>query len=180
MLIDTQVNAPAPGLPAIGLHVESLAKCQRATSHGGVVPADILPKGWSAASGLIAFSLLDCDSPGFKADIALTLPTPLPAGSKLMKISRGTDGKTRVSEIATATITGNVVRYSVTDGGELDEDGQVNASMVDPVVLARPASVDPTVPDVQSVPVNNPLVLSLAALLMAVCAAAIPNRRRRR
>lgn len=181
VLIDRQLDAPGAGTPAVGLNVKAVAQCRQVTSHAGTVPAGLLPKDQVAASGLIAFSLLDCDRPGFDAKIQLTLPAPLAKGSKLMKVSTGPDGKPVATEIMTAAFAGNVVTYSVTDGGPLDEDGQRNAAIMDPVVVAAPAEVTPPVTPpsgMQPVPVGHPLMLSLAGLLMAGWAARAQRRRR--
>ncbi|QIL83549.1 hypothetical protein G7047_29110 [Diaphorobacter sp. HDW4A] len=168
VLIDAQLPSPGAGLPGIGLNVQSLTSCKQVTSSGGAVPAGLLPEGQKAVSGLIAFSLLDCATPGFEASIVLTLPAPPPTGSKLMKVSTDANGKKIATEITHAILTGNTVSYRVTDGGALDEDGLVNAAIIDPVLIASPAAIvtPPITPTVQPVPVDHPLMLALVALLV--------------
>ena len=106
------------------------------------------------------------------------MPADLPANSRVMKVHTAADGKRQVSEIAGASMAGGVVRYTVTDGGPLDEDGLVNGAIVDPVLVAVPADV--VVPPSQAatpVPTNQPLALLLVSMLL-MAGAALARRQR--
>ena len=165
VLIDKQL--PTPGLPTVGLNVKAFASCESVNSGANAAPADLLPRTLQAATGLISFNLANCSAAGLEALVQLTLPSAPSAGSKVLKVSKGANGKWGATEITNASISGNTVSYRVTDGGPLDEDGKVNAAIVDPVMVASPAAVPPPPVNTTPVPVNNPLALMLVAMLMA-------------
>ena len=166
-VLTSQLVSPGAGLPKVGLDVKSLATCQQTNASAAPVPADLLPRTLQAATGLISFNLANCSAAGLEALVQLTLPSAPPAGSKVLKVSKGANGKWVTTEITDASISGNTVSYRVIDGGPLDEDGKVNAAIVDPVMVASPAAVPPPPVNTTPVPVNNPLALMLVAMLMA-------------
>lgn len=177
-LIDTQLPTPGGNLPAMGLNIQAATRCDQSNASISAVPAGLLPAGLQAASGVLSFTLSGCDHAGFSAQVRLELPSDLPANSRVMKVHTAADGQTVVSEIAGASIAGGAVRYSVTDGGPLDEDGLVNGTIVDPVLVAVPADV--VVPPSQAatpVPTNQPLALLLVSMLL-MAGAALARRQR--
>lgn len=166
-LIDTQLPTPGGNLPAMGLNIQAATRCDQSNASVSAVPA-----------GLLSFTLSSCDHEGVSAQVRLELPADLPANSRVMKVHTAADGQTVVSEIAGASIAGGIVRYSVTDGGPLDEDGLVNGAIVDPVLVAVPADVVvPPSPAARPVPANQPLALLLLSLLL-MAGAAVARRRR--
>lgn len=60
--------------------------------------------------------------------MTLTLPSAIPANSKLYKIT-----STGYTEISEAIINGNTVSFEIKDGGSLDADGLENREILDPV-----------------------------------------------
>lgn len=87
-------------------------------------PADtMLPYGAAAFSVEVA-------RPGDAVTITLTAPRPFTTVLK-----SGVDGWSEV-EGATFSDNGTTVTYTLTDGGDLDEDGEANGIIVDPVALA--------------------------------------------
>lgn len=164
VLIDTQLTSQEVGVPGIRLNVTSTAQCTGVLSTLGAAPRDVLPAGMSAATGLVSFTLNNCSKAGLTAKVTLSLPTEVPAGAKLLKITQNAKGHKEVVEIPSAVIVGNTVSYAITDGGPLDEDGTLNAAIVDPVVVAAPAATSPR--SVSDIPVNQPLALLLASGLI--------------
>lgn len=65
---------------------------------------------------------------GQKITMTLTMPSAIPANSKLYKIT-----STGYIEIPATIINGNTVSFSITDGGTLDADKTANGTIVDPV-----------------------------------------------
>ena len=136
-----------------------------------------------AASGLVSFAIADCNQQGFSAQVKLTLPKELPANSRVMKVSTGADGKPVATDITgQASISGNAVSYTITDGGALDEDGKTNGAILDPVLVATPAAVDPDpnpgTDQPTPVPVGHPVALLLASALLAGAAGWRQRRKR--
>ncbi|MFW7413745.1 choice-of-anchor U domain-containing protein [Demequina sp. SO4-18] len=77
---------------------------------------------------------VDVPGPGDSVEITLTAPRPF---TTLLKSTDGVWG-----EVGDATFSddGTTVTYTLTDGGELDEDGEANGLIVDPVALAVQAT----------------------------------------
>ena len=187
ILIEQSLPSPANGLPAVALRIQSTDTCQQADASTAPVPDGLLPASLKASTGLVSFTLANCSKPGLSAQVSLTLPAPLPANAQAMKVSTGADGKKTASPLTGATIVGNILSYTVTDGGPLDEDGQINAAIVDPVLVAVPAAVDPNPVDPKPpvgatptpVPANHPLALLLVTALLGLAAAVWGKRHSR-
>lgn len=79
----------------------------------------------------LAFTLTSC-SVGETIAIEVDLGIEIPDGYRVYKV-----GETW-REIRGATIAGSIVRYTVTDGGPYDADGEANGVIVDPVTAALP------------------------------------------
>ncbi len=77
---------------------------------------------------------VEVPEPGDSVTITLTAPRPF---NTLLKTTNGA-----WSEVGGATFSngGTTVTYTLTDGGELDEDGEANGFIVDPVALAVQAT----------------------------------------
>ncbi|EED36770.1 thrombospondin type 3 repeat family protein [Luminiphilus syltensis NOR5-1B] len=94
----------------------------------------------------LAFTIEGCGSP---VEVIAQFGDPLPDGSVAYKVSAGGVW----SEIPGAVVSGNSVRYTVTDGGPLDSDGVANGTIVDPVATAVPSATNPTTPGAPARPV---------------------------
>ena len=93
-----------------------------------------LPAGYEFPDGLVNYQVIGV-APGGTATVKVTFPSGIPAGSKVYKV--GTAG---FQEFAGATIQGNTVTLTLTDGGAGDRDGLVNGIIVDPVGVAAPVA----------------------------------------
>lgn len=97
--------------------------------------------GFKYPFGILSFTL-NCKSPGDTAKITKHYYTDIvPDDAVLRKYNSRLNTHSQISDatIVGTTVQGKkalVVSYSVTDGGPLDEDGEANAIIVDPVGLA--------------------------------------------
>ncbi len=102
--------------------------------------------------GLFSFTIIGL-TPGETVIVTITLPTPLPAGSQYWKCINGLHWVNGTSFLG-SNDGDNVITLTLTDGGPLDADEQLNGTIVDPggpalpvlgaTVPAHPAS--PTLP----------------------------------
>ena len=93
-----------------------------------------IPSEYEFPDGLVSYQVIGV-VPGGTATVKVTFPSGIPAGSKVYKV--GTAG---FQEFAGATIQGNTVTLTLTDGGAGDRDGLVNGIIVDPVGVAVPVA----------------------------------------
>jgi VCBS repeat-containing protein len=93
-----------------------------------------MPAGYEFPDGLVSYQVIGV-APGGTATVKITFPSGIPAGSKVYKV--GTAG---FQEFAGATIQGNTVTLTLTDGGAGDRDGLVNGIIVDPIGVAVPTA----------------------------------------
>jgi len=116
--------------------------------------------------GVVKFDADSCN-PGATVVVTMDYGVIIPAGSTFWKLN-----STEWREITGATINGSIVTYSITDGGENDEDGKVNGRFVDPAGVAIPAGsgIWPGAGAALLIPVNNPLTLLFMALGVALMA----------
>ena len=101
--------------------------------------------GYSYPLGLVGFNLTGCDTGG-TATITLTFTGSYnPSNTTVRKYNTTTNAYTTLTQsnsnlsLSTTTLNNNQalqVTYTITDGGLLDQDGQVNGSIVDPVGIA--------------------------------------------
>lgn len=96
------------------------------------------PSGHAFPQGMFEFTAGGCDVQG-TVQVTLTYPTPVPANAVLMKYSPNATPRW-YPVAATINTTTNQVSYSVTDGGQGDDDGAKNGVIVDPVALAVPVA----------------------------------------
>jgi hypothetical protein len=151
-------TTPPPAGTLIPLIAQSSLTIASSTGGGGPIPSDCssfesasllapsaintstLPDGVTIVGGL-NFSLA-CSSGG-QTGIDYALGTTIPYTSKLLvyKYDLATHQLTDITSriaISSQTIDGRlrtVISYNITDGGELDEDGQINGVITDPVVI---------------------------------------------
>jgi len=99
------------------------------------VKQDGKPSGFTFNDGLVSYKLNGV-AIGGTAQVKLTFPANLSSGSKVYKVNA-----TGFHEFANASIAGNTVTLTVTDGGNGDSDGAANGSITDPVGIASPVAV---------------------------------------
>jgi hypothetical protein len=105
------------------------------SSSAGSINQGGRPAGFTFNNGLVSFKLNGVATGG-QAQVKITLPAAIPAGSKVYK----TDA-TGFHEYTNATIAGNTITLTLIDGGIGDNDGAANGSITDPVGVASPAAV---------------------------------------
>lgn len=77
---------------------------------------------------------VEVPEPGASVTVTLTAPKPFTSAYKV------SDGDWVKIDGATFSADGTTVTYTLTDGGDLDEDGEANGFIVDPVALAVQAT----------------------------------------
>lgn len=108
--------------------------------------------GAASLQGVLSFTV-DCDSPGQTAQVKLYLDKQYDYSNwKVNKhsadLSESLDITSRAT-FANETLGGRNVttlRYDVTDGGDLDEDGVANGTIVDPIGIVAGAATDSPAP----------------------------------
>ena len=85
------------------------------------------PQGVTLPHGMYAFTVESC-TPGFSAHVTIEYPDPIPAGAEYWKYDAGGVGWYPLP----ATISGNQVSFTVTDGGMGDHTGVQNGTITDP------------------------------------------------
>jgi hypothetical protein len=95
------------------------------------VPPTAPPGGWVFPHGLVAFEIDGC-TPASTLDFTLTFPQPLPPGAVFWKYGPTPSNPTPDWYQLPAVIAGNVVTFSITDGGLGDSDLTANGAVVDP------------------------------------------------
>lgn len=104
-----------------------------------------LPTGYTFPYGLLRFTLGGaCD--GSAVNVQVTYPTTLPAGAKYWKYGKTQNDPTSHWYELLATITGNTVTFSLTDGGLGDDDLTANGSITDDGGAGVPASNPTDIP----------------------------------
>lgn len=103
--------------------------------------------GYSYPAGLMNFTVQGCGAPGYTTTVTQYYYGLTGTNFVLRKYNPNTKKYSTVSgaTVSHVTIGGQAVTkvtYKVTDGGELDQDGTVNGTIVDPAGLAAPTLVD--------------------------------------
>jgi len=96
------------------------------------------PSGFEFKDGIVSFKLNGV-AVGGTTQVKITFPGTFPAGSKVFKVMQ--DG---FHEYGHASISGNFVTLTLTDGGSGDRDGIANGVIDDPVGVASPVSQSQT------------------------------------
>lgn len=110
--------------------------------------------------GLVDFVLLNC-TPGSTASFTITYPGTLPAGTQYWKYGPTASNTSPHWYLLPATIAGNVVTFSITDGGLGDDDLAANGTLVD---QGGPGVPGPA--DTHQIPTLSEWALILLALVM--------------
>jgi hypothetical protein len=129
-------------------------------------PAGTAPAGVTFPHGLFDFRTTGC-TPGSTLAFTITYPAALPAGTQYWKYGPRT-GFPAAWYMLPATITGNTVTFSITDGGLGDDDLAANGTIVDqggPGVPGGGAGALPQVPTLSEWALAL-LALALAGLAM--------------
>jgi hypothetical protein len=94
------------------------------------VPVVNPPAGVTFPYGLFNFTLSGC-TPGSTVALNITYPGAVPAGTQYWKYGPTPDNHTSHWYIIPATIAGNTMTFSITDGGLGDDDYTANGTIVD-------------------------------------------------
>jgi hypothetical protein len=137
----TQFIAPPPGSPPVP-----------PTSPGNVV----------FPHGLLDFTVIAC-APGATVTLTITYPAPLPPGTLYWKYGPEPGNTVPHWYVMPSTIAGNTATFSITDGGQGDDDLAANGTIVDQGGPGIPPGGGPL-----QVPTLSQWVLILLATLMLV------------
>jgi uncharacterized repeat protein (TIGR02543 family) len=108
----------------------TLAQFIPLTGHAASPPAGSAPHGISFPEGLFDFIASGC-TPGSTLNFTITYPQPLPPGTEYWKYGPTSTDTTPHWYVLPAVISGNVVTFSITDGGLGDDDLAPNGAIVD-------------------------------------------------
>jgi hypothetical protein len=141
--------------------------CTFATSQFIAVTGDAQspPAGTAPAAfphGLFDFTLGAC-TPGATITMTIVYPAMLPVGTQYYKYGPTASNPTPHWYVLPATIVGNTVIFSITDGGLGDDDLTANGTIVDQGGPGAPGSA-------RQVPTLSPWAMLLLTLMMAACA----------
>ncbi|MEW6720866.1 MAG: Ig-like domain-containing protein [Thermodesulfobacteriota bacterium] len=95
------------------------------------------PAGYDFPYGLVEYNV-EGIADGSTVRVKLTFPENLPEGSKVYRVDSA-----GYTEYLGATISGNTVTLSLTDGGDGDRDLSMNGVIADPVGVAVPTAATP-------------------------------------
>jgi hypothetical protein len=125
------------------------------------------PPGVVFVDGLFDFTTTGC-TPGAALQFTITYPGALPSGTVYLKYGPTTANPAPHWYLLPATITGNVVTFTITDGGLGDDD-----------LAANGVVVDQGGPGVPGAPRQVPTLGAWAAMLLALVLGGIGMRRLR-
>ena len=160
-----------------GLFSQTTCRLAAAPLLSGSLPAGA-PAGWQMTHDMLSFTANGCGEGG-SLTLTLTYPQAVPSNAQLWKWGATHDNATEHWYTIPATISGQNVTFTLTDGANGDADLTVNGSITDPVVLGVPLAAQGGESAVAPVPVPTlgEWALMLMALLMA--GAAFHQQRRR-
>jgi len=101
------------------------------TGHPASPPPGSAPAGVSFPQGLFNFTASGC-TPASTLAFTITYPTALPPGTQYWKYGPTAADPVAHWYVLPATIAGNTVTFSITDGGLGDDDLAANGTIVDP------------------------------------------------
>lgn len=127
------------------------------------------PAGVSLQHGLVAFGIGESCEPGFTAHLTPTLPSALPPGTMYWNYGPMPDEPTPHWYTLPASVAGNVVSFSITDGGLGDQDLTADGSIRDPS--------GPGVPPGAGIPTLSPWSLAVLVSLSALLGSLLARRR---
>lgn len=122
------------------------------------------PAGLAVYDGLVSFEVQSC-SPGATVDMSLDYGRGLPQDGGYWKV----DTPWRQMNVV---IAGTVVTFSITDGGQFDNDGVINGAIVDPSGLVTRSIANPAEPrQIPATPWWALILLTMLVLALAFWAA---------
>jgi hypothetical protein len=127
ILIDASSNAGA----SCG-HIRTIADSDSAVNQTGK------PSDYQFPDGLVEFKI-KVQNPGDTVNVALTFPTPIPAGAKYYKVDAN-----GFHVFSGAVITGSTITLTLRDGYSGDMDGMVDGIITDPGGVAVPTNTTTT------------------------------------
>ena len=111
------------------------------TGNAASPPAGSAPSGVTFPQGLFNFTVRNCLTSGATLTFTITYPQALDAGTQLWKYGKTADNSTSHWYALPATVSGNTITFSITDGGMGDDDLTANGTIVDPDGPGTPAPV---------------------------------------
>ena len=136
------------------------------------------PAGVSFPHGFFQFTAASCPAASGGVTITVTYPNAIPAGAQYYKYGKEAGNATDHYYTIPATVSGNQVTFTITDGGLGDNDLAANGTIVDPGAIGVPAAGG--APVVQPVPTLSQyalLALALGLFLMAARRLHVQRRR---
>ena len=133
------------------------------------------PAGVSFPHGFLAFTAATCPAAGGAVTITVTYPNPIPPGAQYYKYGKEPGNLTNHYYTVPATISGNQVTFTITDGQIGDDDVTANGTIIDPGAIGM---MNEGVSNVLPVPTLSQYALMALAVLMFLAAGAQLGRRR--
>jgi hypothetical protein len=135
---------------------------------------------YNYTSHLVGFTMNNCEVGGTTTMRLLFTGTFDPETTVVRKYDSQTQQFTTIENAVMTVDTFNDlpaldVRYEITDGGELDQDGEANGTIVDPVGLASLASAQTSAAELAASGSSNSFVAFLSVLLLAGLAMCFRN-----
>ena len=150
------------------------AACGFAAGSGFVGTPAPPPAGVSFPHGFFGFTATSCPAANGAVTVTITYPTAIPPGAQYYKWGKEAGNTTDHYYTIPATISGNQVSFTITDGQLGDNDLAANGTITDPGAIGVTAAAAGVAP----IPTTSEYVLMALAMLMLL-AAASPLRARR-
>ena len=151
------------------------AACGFTSGSFAAAPAAAAPAGVSFPHGFLSFTAGSCPAASGAVTFTVTYPSAIPAGAQYYKYGKEPGNPVNHYYTIPATISGNQVTFTITDGLIGDDDVTANGTIVDPGAIGiQAAAAGPVVP----VPTLSQYALMALALLMLLAAGAQMGRRR--
>ena len=133
------------------------------------------PAGVTFPHGFFGFTASSCPAANGAVTVTLTYPAAIPPGAQYYKYGKEAGNTTDHYYTIPATISGNQVTFTITDGLLGDNDLAANGTITDPGAIGIAGAAGPAV---TPIPTVSEYVLAALAMLMLL-AAASPLRARR-
>ncbi len=117
--------------------------------------------------GMFAFSTVGC-TPGSTLSFTIVYPQPLPPGTVYYKYGPTTGNPTPHWYTLPATVSGNTVTFSITDGGLGDDDLTANGTIADQGGPGAPPGGGPSAAPSTPVPALSGWMLAFLAVLVGL------------
>ena len=155
------------------------AACGFVTGGSGFVAQPAAPPaGVSFPHGFFRFTATSCPAANGGVTITVTYPSAIPPGAQYYKYGKEAGNTIDHYYTIPATVSGNQVTFTITDGQLGDNDLVANGTIIDPGAIGVPAAAGG--PAVQPVPTLSQYALMALALGMFLMAARRRQGKRRR